>query len=169
MNKRTGNLSSDRKKELLKFLERNPALQTGKFSNHFTFEKAQGMWMEVSNTLNSLPGAHKDWRQWRKPVIDSINGQTEEEEVQDKLYLRVRDKVVENPKKYPSWRYGQGKLYKHVMPAFSELGETTDAWKLVVPKEQRKRVLTEVHERATSGHQGVYKTFHRIAEKYYLA
>ncbi|KAG5870186.1 hypothetical protein JTB14_032478 [Gonioctena quinquepunctata] len=101
------------------------------------------------------------------PVIDSINGQTEEEEVQDKWYLRVRDKVVKNPKKYPSWRYSLGKLYKHVKPAFPELGETTDAWKLVVPKEQRKRVLTEVHERATSGHQGVYKTFHRIAEKYY--
>ncbi|KAG5875375.1 hypothetical protein JTB14_016645 [Gonioctena quinquepunctata] len=84
------------------------------------------------------------------PVTDSISGQrqTEKEEVQDKWYLRVRDKVVQNPKKKPSWRYGLGKLYEHVKPAFSELGETTDAWKLVVSKEQRKGVLTEVHERA---------------------
>ncbi|KAG5876356.1 hypothetical protein JTB14_009041 [Gonioctena quinquepunctata] len=70
MNKRTGNLSSAQKTELLEFLERNPALQKGKFSNDFTFKKAQGMWMEVSNTLNSLPGAHKDWRQWRKAWQD---------------------------------------------------------------------------------------------------
>ncbi|KAG5879573.1 hypothetical protein JTB14_017550 [Gonioctena quinquepunctata] len=70
MNKRTGNLSSAQKTELLEYLERNPALQKGKFSNDFTFKKAQGMWMEVSNTLNSLPGAHKDWRQWRKAWQD---------------------------------------------------------------------------------------------------
>ncbi|KAG5861987.1 hypothetical protein JTB14_021453 [Gonioctena quinquepunctata] len=68
MNKRTGNLSSAQKTELLEFLERNPALQKGKFSNGFTTKKAQGMWMEVSNTLNSLPVTHKDWRQWRKIV-----------------------------------------------------------------------------------------------------
>ncbi|KAG5877391.1 hypothetical protein JTB14_028002 [Gonioctena quinquepunctata] len=80
MNKRTGNLSSAQKTELLEFLERNPALQIGKFSNDFTFKKAQGMWMEVSNTLNSLPVTHKDWRQWRKrgtgggpPILPPLN------------------------------------------------------------------------------------------------
>ncbi|KAG5862476.1 hypothetical protein JTB14_002355 [Gonioctena quinquepunctata] len=45
-------------------------MQKGKFSNDFTFENAHGMWMEVSNTLNSLPVAHKDWRQWRKAWQD---------------------------------------------------------------------------------------------------
>ncbi|KAG5889154.1 hypothetical protein JTB14_036965 [Gonioctena quinquepunctata] len=85
------------------------------------------------------------------PVIDSINEQTGEEEVQYEWFLRVRDKVVKNPKEYPSWRYDLGKLYKHVKPAFTYSKETTDTWKLVVTKEQRKRVLTEAHERLPQG------------------
>lgn len=38
---------------------------------------------------------------------------------------------------------------------------------MVVPKENRKQVLVEAHDVPTSGHMGIYKTFHRIAEKYY--
>ncbi|KAG5864173.1 hypothetical protein JTB14_026652 [Gonioctena quinquepunctata] len=96
MNKRTENLSSAQKTELLVFLERNPALQKGKFSNDSTFEKAQGMWMKYPNTLNSLPEAHKDWRPWRKAEIN-IKQTGEYQKKKLKLYeedIRAKNRIA---------------------------------------------------------------------------
>lgn len=51
--KRTGNISSHQKMEIMKCMEENPQLISSKFLEFIT-EK-----------LNSLPVAHKDWKQWR--------------------------------------------------------------------------------------------------------
>ena len=37
-----------------------------------------------------------------------------------------------------------------------------DAWKLVVPEEQRLEVLKEAHSEPQAGHLGVEKTYHRL-------
>lgn len=67
MDIRKFSLNSIQKTILTEFLKNNPDLQTGKFSKTFTFKKAQGLWEEITSTLNSVPnGAKKDWRQWRK-------------------------------------------------------------------------------------------------------
>nr|CAI5821482.1 unnamed protein product [Callosobruchus analis] len=39
---------------------------TGKFSNSFSRLDARREWERISQDLNSIPGARKDWIQWRK-------------------------------------------------------------------------------------------------------
>ncbi|CAH0564419.1 unnamed protein product [Brassicogethes aeneus] len=70
MAKRVGNISSEQKKEIIEFMERNPALEHGKFNNDFTFKSARTLWMSLSDSLNAIPGAQKDWKQWRKAWQD---------------------------------------------------------------------------------------------------
>ncbi|KAF5276386.1 hypothetical protein FQR65_LT16353 [Abscondita terminalis] len=59
-------------KEMLKnFIIDHPELQTGLFTNEFTFKKAQQLWQHITINLNSVPnGAQKDWKQWRKTWQD---------------------------------------------------------------------------------------------------
>lgn len=86
--------------------------------------------------------------------------------VQDKWYIQMIRKVQDHPLKYPAWRVEHSKLYKYVFRR-DGLSIVGDSWKLVIPKEQRKQILFQSHDIPTSGHMGIYKTFHRVAEKYY--
>lgn len=54
------------KKVLLEYLKNNKDLQSGKFTNKFTYKDAQKKWNEVAEMLNSMPGSSKDWKSWRK-------------------------------------------------------------------------------------------------------
>ena len=45
--------------------------------------------------------------------------------------------------------------------------EDQDAWKLLIPKEQRPTVLSECHEEPVAGHFGRRKTYKRVATYYY--
>ncbi|CAG9826614.1 unnamed protein product [Diabrotica balteata] len=65
-----GFVSSEQKKELINFMEENPDLKSGKFTNNFTYKTAQTMWQTLSQILNALPGAKKEWKQWRKTWQD---------------------------------------------------------------------------------------------------
>ncbi|CAH1116405.1 unnamed protein product [Phaedon cochleariae] len=50
--------------------EKYSQLISGKFKASFTFEHAKGKWEEITEILNSVPGARKDWKQWRKTWQD---------------------------------------------------------------------------------------------------
>lgn len=39
-------------------------------------------------------------------------------------------------------------------------------WKEVIPREQRNLIIKNNHDVPTSGHLGIFKTFHRLAEQY---
>ena len=41
-------------------------LLSGKFSSSFTFKTAQKRWEEIAESLNTMPGAVKNWNKWRK-------------------------------------------------------------------------------------------------------
>lgn len=64
--KRVGYISADQKKEMVDFLEAHPELKSGKFTSNFTFKQGQALWAQLSLKLNALPGAQKEWKQWRK-------------------------------------------------------------------------------------------------------
>lgn len=89
------------------------------------------------------------------------------EQPKDKWYVNLRKRILRNPLSFPNWRVDGDKLYKHLRLNVSELRNGADNWKLVVPKEKRKEVLYECHDTPTSGHLGVYKTYHRVARLYY--
>ncbi|CAH0558662.1 unnamed protein product [Brassicogethes aeneus] len=67
---RGGNISASQKTELIEFMGKHPELQNGKFTQTFTFKHARKMWEELTNNLNAVPGATKDWKKWRKTWHD---------------------------------------------------------------------------------------------------
>ncbi|CAG9772263.1 unnamed protein product [Ceutorhynchus assimilis] len=66
-------LTKEQKKVLVQFMEEHPELNSGKFSNEFTFKKAKEMWMDLANLLNAMPGCCKEWTKWRKTWHDLKN------------------------------------------------------------------------------------------------
>jgi hypothetical protein len=65
--------SEKQKQMLLEGMKLRPELLSGKFSNAFTHQTAMDQWKEIANILNSIPGASKDWKGWRK-VGTLLNG-----------------------------------------------------------------------------------------------
>ncbi|XP_011858776.1 PREDICTED: uncharacterized protein LOC105556303 [Vollenhovia emeryi] len=51
-------------------MRKHPELQSGKFSATFTFKHTQKLWEEITTELHQIPGAVKDWKQWRKTWQD---------------------------------------------------------------------------------------------------
>lgn len=47
-------------------MRKHPELQSGKFSAAFTFKHAQKLWERITDELHQIPGAVKNWKQWRK-------------------------------------------------------------------------------------------------------
>lgn len=85
---------------------------------------------------------------------------------------RWYDKMVKNvqfkPLQYHRWRVLGGKLYKHIDSGFKDLLTDVDKWKEVVPKTERKVILSKYHDDILTGaHLGVYKTYNRLLPKYY--
>lgn len=93
-------------------------------------------------------------------VVDSAG-------LRDNWYKSMVRKVSKDPIKYSQWRIIDGKLYKYIRSLFSSLGEDTDNWKQVVPKDNRRDILSQMHDPPLAGHTGVLKTYKRISEKYY--
>lgn len=65
-------VSARQKKKLLEFITKHPELITCKVTQDFSYRDSQKLWMAIANECNSIPGARKTWRQWRKVVIFSI-------------------------------------------------------------------------------------------------
>lgn len=84
----------------------------------------------------------------------------------DKWYQDMIQKVSENPIKYPIWRVENEILYKKIQNNFG-LNNNGDDWKIIVPKGFRSEILKQCHDDITSGHVGIYKTYHRILSKYF--
>lgn len=85
----------------------------------------------------------------------------------DKWYNRMRLNIETHPLKFPAWRVTEGRLYHYQKNIYPALTDENEPWKLVIPRQDRKRILETCHNNPTAGHVGVYKTYHRIAQKYY--
>lgn len=100
------------------------------------------------------------------PVLDSIELQLEGKQTRDKWYEQMKARIEQKPLNYLNWRSQDEKIYKYVKQDYPELS-SEDSWKLVVPKDGRVNLIKAAHDPPTSGHMGVYKTYSRLAEKYY--
>lgn len=86
---------------------------------------------------------------------------------EDKWYTKMLEQVRKNPLKFAGWRESNGKLWKHVRSDYPELSPSRDSWKLVVPKKLRYDVIRGSHDPPTAGHVGIFKTFVKVADRYY--
>lgn len=106
------------------------------------------------------------------PVIDLVNTTTNaptkrpsSPEIQDKWYLKLVEKVTNNPRKFSAWRLASNKLYKQIKPKYPELAGEADFWREVVPRNNREKLIHDFHN--SSCHTGTFKTFNKLAGKYY--
>lgn len=88
-------------------------------------------------------------------------------QTKDKWYLKLRNDILHNPLKFPLWRVVGSKIYKHVQLDFAELHDSSDRWKLVLPKDMRRSALESCHSLPVGGHLGIYKTLSKVGRLYY--
>jgi len=50
-------------------MENNTDLKRGKFTSSFTHNKAQHLWEQITQLLNSMVGANKTADKWRKVIF----------------------------------------------------------------------------------------------------
>ena len=90
------------------------------------------------------------------------------EQTSDPWYKKLFEKVAKDPTDHPWYKIIGGRLYEYRSdPSIENLVEDQDAWKLLVPIEQRPTVLAECHDEPVSSHFGRRKTYERIARYYY--
>ena len=78
------------------------------------------------------------------------------------------ERVRKNPDNFPDWKLENDRLYVHRPCEMVDVLLTDlDAWKLVVPAQNRSKILTESHCTPTAGHFGRHKTYDLLARHYY--
>lgn len=103
------------------------------------------------------------------PILDAIAGdeQRADAKCEDAWYRKMLVEVDRYPIKFSNWRVSEGVLHKRVKVDYPTLAEPGDDWRIVVPKNERHNRIIEAHNPSISGHLGVYKTYARLAEKYF--
>lgn len=84
----------------------------------------------------------------------------------DSFYEKLRTKIIENPDNYPQWSVKNNYVYK-LIPARVPLTTNISDWKLLVPKNQRSKIIKSCHDLPTAAHLGYAKTYSRVTLSYY--
>ncbi|KAF5289856.1 hypothetical protein FQA39_LY14969 [Lamprigera yunnana] len=74
--KKGPNPSESQKEMLLEFLGKHLELTSGKCTNSFTFKTARMHWIELTNMLNSIPGAQKELAKGKNLTLQDIRSRT---------------------------------------------------------------------------------------------
>ena len=86
----------------------------------------------------------------------------------DQWFNRRRMEVEKFPDLNPDWMIEDELLFHHrPNPNIEEILPDLNAWKLVVPRKFRQKILHQCHDPPQMGHLGVEKTFQRILQVYY--
>ena len=103
------------------------------------------------------------------PVVDVLSPESQIifPDFKDKWYLKMLQNISTRPLNHSLWRVEDNIIYHHTRNPYPGLDDPAYDWKIVVPKSHRLEIIKQHHDTPTSGHVGVYKTFHRLAQKYY--
>jgi hypothetical protein len=108
-------------------------------------------------TLNVLPDALS--RAVETLVTTGDNGG-------DPEYLSLLNEILNCPDDFNNFKICNGKIYKLVLPRETCLADKSRFWKEYLPKSEIPRILLENHD--DFGHQGIFKTYQRIKQKFYF-
>lgn len=102
------------------------------------------------------------------PVVDELNNAAPLfPHFRDKWYTGMIEKISKQPLNYPHWRVDNGTIFRKLSNKYPGLDSSAFDWRIVVPKSHRRDILKQNHDLPTSGHTGVFKTYHRLRQKYY--
>lgn len=83
----------------------------------------------------------------------------------DDWYKKLYNGCLSSPSQYPNFLIKNGSLYRLSKNKCNLTSEF--AWKEVVPRDLRDKVIEDNHSEPTSGHLGTFKTYRRVALRYY--
>lgn len=83
----------------------------------------------------------------------------------DPWYLNIYNGCKESPTSFLEYQIRNGKLYRF-KKSLNPLNKEFE-WKEVIPLEKRIETITKNHSEPIAGHLGIFKTFKRLALKYY--
>lgn len=105
------------------------------------------------------PGAQNQVPDALSRAFEDFVCSVSEKDSGDAWYLDQLQEVQTFPEKFSDWKIEKGKLFVlKPVPWVDPLLGDHDAWKLVIPKELKLKVLEECHNNPTSGHFGNFKT-----------
>lgn len=114
------------------------------------------------------PGAQNQVPDALSRAFESSVCAAKDVEPQDFWYRNQLHKVQKRPSSPPDWKIENERLSVHrPNPTIDALMQDPDAWKLVVPSQDRLRILAEAHSTPTSGHFRRTKTYDLLARHYY--
>jgi len=64
--KRCAIITNEQKTLLIEYMNKYPELLKGKLTSSFTLKDSIRLWNEISEILNSVNGAKKEWKDWHK-------------------------------------------------------------------------------------------------------
>ncbi|CAB0033554.1 unnamed protein product [Trichogramma brassicae] len=100
--------------------------------------------------------------------IDEIAAIKTKDPIEDLWYAKLLREVELKPDKFPDYRIDNNLLYIHRPKSLKDpLLPELNSWKLVVPAENRKTVLHDMHNTPQAGHLGREKTFEKLALLYF--
>ena len=82
----------------------------------------------------------------------------------DPWFLNLRQRIIDNPDSFPSFRVKLPHILKYVRHPVTGIVEE----RYVVPSDCREALLKLYHSDITSGHIGIAKTFHKLADRFYF-
>jgi hypothetical protein len=101
----------------------------------------------------------------RAVPVSAISTSNAHKNSNDTWYKNIYNGVLNSPQNYPNFLIRNDSLYRLTKNRHDLSLEFL--WKEVVPMELRDRVITENHSDPTAGHLGVFKTYRRLALRYY--
>lgn len=81
----------------------------------------------------------------------------------DKWYCSLKDKIVKFPNRYPMFTVAHNIVYKLCKNRMTN----QDELKMVVPTDERLKIVSEFHDTLQCSHFGVNKTYQKILQTYY--
>lgn len=101
------------------------------------------------------------------PTVNELSVTPLFEGFKDDWYRKMQGNVTSKPLDYPLWRVDKGILYHKVRNLYPGLEHEGFEWKVVVPKSHRVDLISGHHDGPTAGHAGIFKTYHRLLQKYF--
>lgn len=158
----------------LQWLMRNQRDLTGRLARwclklqhfNFKFEHVSGAQNVVPDTLSRIHcDSMNEFLENLPTSLCVIN--LDSDQFEDLEYVSFRNKIMENPEKFPTIRIHENKIYIRVEPKLSHSISETPLFKLWVPKSLVETLIKQEHDDPLASHGGINKTLLRLRQNYF--
>ena len=128
----------------------------------FTISHRKGKQNTVPDALSRIPSFEIAEIETTEPEIDLTSPH-----FQDQDYLELQKKVNDTPSKYPDIKIIDQFVYIRTCHYSGDIEQENNAWKLWIPLNMRKDIISRFHDSPIVSHGGMLKTLELIRRKFF--